>query len=780
MNRINVHVGFFLFLFALFDTSTSQAQDPRASDDPEVSAQSLWPHEDPRFELHPEGLADRQETLAVFGAEVLGLDEGVSTENAPLGTVGIIDRKAMACLARFLRDIQNLAAEARQGATEATERAISYEAHFREIRQVWRAVQVRSLNGWGFLEPPGRPGLLLRLLGELPRAGRRNLLGMDLGFDRDLLACLATLGNVTSLVRSVPIQPRMKIDPSIAGPGDVLVTLFPDCKERGVAGNEFLDKDDVLTYKLFVGHPSKLYTLAGRRCVYSIERAPVIETRWANAGQPLALGVAPKKYAGPQLDGSGQVAGMIDLPFDLNHCAFADVLPVGPLHRKVVLFDGEVPTWSVSKQLHGTATAGLLVGDPPESSSDAKGAAPKARLAFSSLADLHSAALLRSLERQYRRGARVFSLSWGDSQCPLKRVASGTIACASTPLNQLFDSFSGLHEDALIVTAASNDCYLRSPENGRQTLAVVAAGLGSKRDKAFLGSEGPNLLGQWKPEFRDQGCRSKAAIPGTGCGTDFLPQAIDASTPDTGCCATCLPDLTKAHHSALDCATSWAAPTFAGHALLVRQFLSEGRFRQPWRSCRPSAALLRTMLTNTAQREVGEQPGAKNGWGRPLVDTIAGRHLLVDVSNRDRRYALTEGEWAGPYFFGIGRNQSAKATLSWTEPPYNHGTPIPVPADLDLVVYGFSWGFPYFPGFVEWRGNSADGEPDRTNMIEHIEWKYDSRISFYMAFVGAPQVLPYFMGRQGYSLAVSGAEFRSRNFRGTSCRNYRPAVPFLP
>lgn len=714
--------------------------------------EEVWPCQDSAFTLNTEGLLDRTHTVTSFGAFVKTAADS-SPPNRAEGSIGIVDRRFVACFSQGLREIlaQVLGDQSNEAAGNWIEIAIGIaNAEFRRL----------GLNGWGFIEPPGTEKLsdrlsFLWLLKELRwTSPAMSTIG----------SCFDDFGSSTDAFRSIRIEPSMKIDPSIMGPGRVLVTFFPKCTEGNRRVVEILSKErgDDQIYSAFLGSHAELDLLAEARCVLTIEREPVVEPRlssFTNFDTGSSGVSAPSLAAWPTLTGAGQVAGMIDLPFDLSHCAFSDAVPPGPTHRKVVLFDGPEVPWSVDRQLHGSAVAGLMAGDPPSSAPEARGVAPKAKLAFSPLSDLRLDAIRGSLERQYHiAGARVFSMSWGDSKCPL---CNGQKACATTPLTQLFDSFAGLHENALVIAATSNEKTLRSPENGRQTMGVAATGAGANLDSFQLGGVGPNVMGQWKPEFRDRGCRLSAAIPNSGCRADSLPPALD---PATG------------HAGTKECATSWAAPVLAGNALLVRQFLSEGGFALVPNDCKPTAALVRAVMVNAATLGEAEGPGPGRGWGRPETKSLDKIGLLVDVRNTDWLHALHEGGVVGPYSFKILPGGSVDVAISWTEPPYNRGTAIPVPADLDLRVVGFRRGHPV----RMWYGNSSCGIPDRVNMIEKVRLVYDLDIDRYEVFVEAPQVLAqtYIWGFQGYSLAVIGdINFVATLGRPGRCETRKPLRP---
>jgi hypothetical protein len=162
--------------------------------------------------------------------------------------------------------------------------------------------------------------------------------------------------------------------------------------------------------------------------------------------------------------------------------------------------------------------------------------------------------------------------------------------------------------------------------------------------------------------------------------------------------------------------TSWASPTLAGAAALVRQYYTDGFYptgtgTAPNRLT-PSAALLKATLIASTRRvpylsnfqETKPVPSNEQGWGFPVLDDAL--YFPGDVSKlrvADVSPGLATGE-STTYQFAVQPGTAFKAVLVWTDPPG-----VPLVNDLDLRVTD--------PAGATFFGN---GQLDHSNNVEAI------------------------------------------------------------
>jgi hypothetical protein len=240
--------------------------------------------------------------------------------------------------------------------------------------------------------------------------------------------------------------------------------------------------------------------------------------------------------------------------------------------------------------------------------------------------------------------------------------------------------------------------------------------------------------------------------------------------------------------------TSYASPTAAGTAALVRQYVTEGFWKagvsDPDSGYAPSAALLKALLVNSAVSMTGTDnnggaispiPSNEQGWGRIRLD----RALPLPGSTRklfvhDDRVPLSAGATT-PFtytFTSVSASEPLEVTLAWTDYP---GTSDSAPAnpnvsnpatwsaarlvnDLDLTVTS--------PSATVYRGNvftsgasSTGGAADRRNNVENV------LITAPTAGTWTVTVTPFSILQSGqqFALAVTGS--------WTSVSECRPGTP---
>ena len=480
---------------------------------------------------------------------------------------------------------------------------------------------------------------------------------------------------------------------------------------------------DILEVRMPAGRAADLAALEGVRYV---EEAPEATLRnntnaWIVQSNVLVGGVGQTPVWANGLHGEGQIGGLIDGPFKLDHCAFEDPLfPVaGPDHRKVISYHGTPGT-----SAHGTHTAGTFVGDaPPYGTADTyDGIAYAARIAFT---DYYTVFVNPSLtyavfETAHNDGARVHSNSWGDDG-----FTAYTLRC------QQLDQFMWDYEDDLIVFAVTNLTSLQSPENAKNLLAVGASQDTPLQDHFCRGGAGPTIDGRRKPEIFAPGCGTWSASASTACG-------VRTST-----------------------GTSMACPVIAGAGLLVRQYYTEGFYPTgspvPEDAFVPSGALLKATLLNAAVDMTGiaGYPSNQEGWGRLLLDQTL--HFPGDTANLfvyDLRNAegLSTGDEVSFALDVVSDSAPLRITLAWTDYPAALGANPAAVNNLDLLVTG--------PDCTEYKGNVfaggvsvSGGAFDTLNNVEQVHLTLPDP-GTYGLIVRATAVN---QATQGFALVVSGA-----------------------
>ena len=402
------------------------------------------------------------------------------------------------------------------------------------------------------------------------------------------------------------------------------------------------------------------------------------------------------------LHGEGQIIAVLDTGVDYTSCYFAE--PDGSLppintvdlsRRKIVaydfLYDDPNSPNAYDNQGHGTHAAASAVGDSgtPIVHDYGDAIAPGAKLIVQDAGYTGGDACSQRpgigcpvnitpiLDQAYRQGARIHSNSWGDAQGSLFAPPTANYPQSARDV----DAFVYSHPDMLIVfntgnwsgaTTLAPPSTLSAPGAAKNTLDV-----GGTRDASSYSDNvlarftlfGPTRDGRIKPDVVGPAWviagDAQVITKGNACGT----------TAQLG--------------------TSWAAPTIAGAAALVRQYYSDGFYptgiATPSNRMTPSAALLKATIIAAARRvpqiatPTGPQdtkpvPSNEQGWGFPILDDAL--YFPGDISKlrvQDNQ-SLSEGE-SNTMQLNAKPDAPLKVVLVWTDPPG-----VPLVNDLDLRV----------------------------------------------------------------------------------------------
>jgi hypothetical protein len=443
------------------------------------------------------------------------------------------------------------------------------------------------------------------------------------------------------------------------------------------------------------------------------------------------------------IHGEGQIVAVLDTGANIDSCYFAeadntpppfntgspsnglDWQNVNASRRKIIAYNFlyscdqypgapgcDVPgaEGSFDNQGHGTHAAATVAGDRGARLSHdyADAIAPAAKLVIQDAGyiggDLCSqrpgigcpVTLTPILEQAYRQGARIHSNSWGDRQ----GSAAATPPTANYPQSARdVDAFVWSHPDLLVVFNTGNLgavkatplSSLSAPGSAKNTLQIGGTrSTGSDDDTiASFTLFGPARDGRIKPDLV-----APAYVLAGDVDFDGRPETCDVSWQP---------------------GTSWASPSAAGAAALVRQYYTDGFYPTGAATTTdrfiPSAALMKATLIAAARPVllrkdiVTDQtvaalpvPSHEQGWGFPVLDDSLyfpgdARRLIVNDVALESGLASAESRTVR---VDVRAGTPFKAVLVWTDPPgVVRGVNDPTPQlvnDLDLSVNGQSVG----------------------------------------------------------------------------------------
>ena len=510
------------------------------------------------------------------------------------------------------------------------------------------------------------------------------------------------------------------------------------------------------------------------------------EVSWRTLQSGSPSGATPLHDRG--IHGEGQIIAVLDTGVLYDSCYFAEAdnshppfntgTPAGGLEwqnvdlsrRKIVAYDflyscDQYPgapgcdrpgaEGSLDNHGHGTHTAAIVAGDKGGyvAHDFADSLAPAAKLVVQDGGFIGGdactqfpgvgcpAKLTPVFEQAYRQGARIHSNSWGDRQGTL-----GPPPTANYPKSAYdVDAFAWSHPDMLIVFNTGNlgqkmetpASSLSAPGSAKNTIQVGGTRTGTTDDDVLAAFTlfGPSRDGRVKPDL-------------------VGPARVISARPD-------LEDTGDDCDATLQSGTSFASPTIAAAAALVRQYYADGFYptgaRAAQNAIAPSAALLKATLIASAHSvplrgdimtngrvEAQPAPSFQQGWGFPVLDDalyFAGDARRLHVVDVPLASGLAAGQSA-TVRINVRPGTPLKAVLVWTDPPgHVAGVSDTTPQlvnDLDLKVAA--------PSAVHAPG-------DHVNNVEVVSLDAPAA-GAYAITVTANQL--GFGARQSYALVITG------------------------
>ena len=455
------------------------------------------------------------------------------------------------------------------------------------------------------------------------------------------------------------------------------------------------------------------------------------------------------------IHGEGQIIAVLDTGVDYNSCYFLEPdnspppvntgTPNGGLdwenvdasRRKIIAYDylyscdqypGEPgcdtpgDPASLDNQGHGTHAAATAAGDrgAPITHDYADAIAPGAKLIVQDGGFIGGDActqfpgvgcpanLTRIFEQAYKQGARIHSNSWGDRQGSLTNTPTANYPQSARDV----DAFVWSHPDSLVVFNTGNLnqeiktplSSLSAPGSAKNTLQIGGTRTATRGDDvlAELTLFGPTRDGRIKPDLV-----GPARVIAGDRDFDNKPNTCDTSRQP---------------------GTSWASPTIAGAAALVRQYYTDGFYPTGKRNTAytrtPSAALLKATLIAAARpvllrRDIVERqivptlpvPSYEQGWGFPVLDDALffdGEKRRMHVVDVTLANGLAAGQ-SSTIRLDVKAGTPFKAVLVWTDPPGTVRAPSDTTPqlvnDLDLRVT---------------RSSTTYSTPDHLNNVEVV------------------------------------------------------------
>ena len=282
-----------------------------------------------------------------------------------------------------------------------------------------------------------------------------------------------------------------------------------------------------------------------------------------------------------------------------------------------------------------------------------------------------------------------------------------------TQLSADIDRFTWENEDHLVIFGPDNGGPIRPGSNAKNVLVVNATQQAPNQNTFRSGVTQFTLDGRRKPDVMAPGGPITSADGGTVCGTRTSG------------------------------GTSFAAPSVAGGAAMVRQYFTEGWYptgtAQPHHRFTPTGNLLKATIANATVdvTNIAGYPGVDGtgeGWGRVLLDDglfFAGDTRNLTVWDVRKASGIFSGESRTHTFSVESAAEPLRVTLVWSEPnaPANT-TAGPADAVGSLTINDLDLTVTAPDGVTSYAGNDINtatgesiangGTADGLNVLEQV------------------------------------------------------------
>lgn len=197
--------------------------------------------------------------------------------------------------------------------------------------------------------------------------------------------------------------------------------------------------------------------------------------------------------------------------------------------------------------------------------------------------------------------------------------------------------------------------------------------------------------------------------------------------------------------------TSMATPAAAGSCAIIRQFFTDGFYpgmtKNSTNSFVPASYLIRAVIVNSAKPFQSPKygPNIETGFGAPNLSASLMSPLRIVkkqgiLANSKHRYELNL----------IAKNDSLRVTMAYIDPPLSLSSPVPLFADLDLVVIS--------PSGKTYVGNQLeDGQTEMANTIERVIVDSEKvEVGKYVILVMSNNFTDPELDTINYSIAING------------------------
>ena len=318
------------------------------------------------------------------------------------------------------------------------------------------------------------------------------------------------------------------------------------------------------------------------------------------------------------LDGSGIIIAVADTGIDMDHSCFrnttSEVGEPNVFHRKVIHLNDSIDDWdNIGHQQfrHGTHIAGILACDSLDKS-DISSISNGARLVVQDIVNENGwqppEDVTTLLAESTRFGAVINSWSWGDNTINY------------TERSKMIDKWTNENPWSLVFVAPGNTGNtMLEPSNAYNVVSVVASNQEENESLWQGNSHGPDVNERRGVLISAPGVQIKSAE------ADGQKNTLNNGSREmTG--------------------TSMAAPMAASFTALLQQLI-ESEYGYT-----PSAPLLRSMLSASAQGINGNYPNELQGYGRPSLDSFESDYYVHDSYFLDNWTSIIEergGDMAG-------------------------------------------------------------------------------------------------------------------------------------